>query len=355
VNRLWARVLAARGRERIVWSPLILLLRLTTPIYQWFSRRHLARRKAACSASWRAAVISIGNITVGGSGKTPVVLVLAQRFITAGQKVAIVHSGYGRKTAADVFIDYGHGPDVSVETTGDEVAMMALQLPEAAFAVGRNKKQMTVEADRRFSPDVIIIDDGYQRLDIRKKLDIVLINPHVLMQRPRLFPGGVLRESVETLERADAVFVITDDEPTNREETVATIRRYNTTAPVLPWRMFLDGVDSDGKTISLGQLTAGRPYLFAGLGSFTRMYDMVTRAGITPAGYRDFGDHYRYRPSDIERLQRLAGRSGADSYLTTAKDRVKLAHLEFDKPLHCLRLAMVPDDSAALDRLVGLG
>ncbi len=355
MKRVWARALTARGSNRLMWSPLILLLRLATPIYQWFSRRHLARRKAACSALWRATVISVGNITVGGSGKTPVVMYMAQKFIAAGKKVAIVHSGYGRKISDDVYIDYGRGSEYSIEATGDEVAMMAQQYSAAAFAVGRDKKLMTAETDRRFSPDVIIIDDGYQRLDIRKKLDIVVVGPRVLVERSRLFPGGVLRESLEALGRADAVFVITSGEPENRAQADAVIRRHNTGAPILHWRMFLDGAEGGGKTIDLEQLADMRPYLFAGIGSFARMYDMVTQAGIQPAGASEFGDHHEYRPSDIERLKRLAAQTGADGYLTTAKDLVKLADHTFDKPLYGLRLVVSPDDAVVLDRLIGLG
>lgn len=355
MKRVWARALTACGISRLLWSPLILLLRLATPIYQWFSRRQLAQREAACSALWHADVISVGNITVGGSGKTPVVMYLCQKIIASGKKVAVVHSGYGRRTADDLFIDYGHGSEFSVEAAGDEVAMMARRLPAAAFAVGRDKKRMTAEVDRRFSPDVIIIDDGYQRRDIRKKLDIVVINPRVLLERAHLFPGGMLRESMETLRRADAVFVITGGEPENRVQTEAVIRRYNAAAPILHWRMFLDGAESDGKTIGLERLAGKRPYLFAGLGSFARMYDMVTRAGIRLAGASEFDDHHEYRQADVERLKRLAARSGADGYLTTAKDLVKLADRAFDMPMYCLRLAVLPEDAAALDRLVGLG
>lgn len=353
MNRLWTHAMAARGGGRIVWLPVILLLHLATPFYQWFSRRHLARRRAACSASWRATVISVGNITVGGSGKTPVTLYLAQRFIAAGKKVAIVHSGYGRKSAEDLFVDFGQGPKFSVDATGDEVATMAQRIPAAAFAVGRNKKFMTAEADRRFSPDVIVIDDGFQRLDIRKNLDIVIVNPDMLRQSPRLFPGGSLREPFDALGRADAVFIMVADRLEKFEEVETAVRRHNSAAPILHWWMFLDGAEEDGKTVGLEHLAARRPYLFAGIGSFARMYDMVTRAGITPVGWHDFGDHHRYRDSDVERLQRRAENTGADSYLTTAKDKVKLAHRRFDKPLYCLRLAVAPGDPAALDRLVG--
>lgn len=354
MSRLWAKATAARGWSRALWSPLILLLRLTTPIYQWFSRRHLARRKASCSPVGRATVISVGNITVGGSGKTPVVIHMAERLLAHGKKVAIVHSGYGRRSEEDVFVEYDQGPNCAVDTIGDEVAMMTRRLPTAAFAVGRDKKNVAGEADRRFAPDVIIIDDGYQRLDIQKNLDIVVISPDVLAGRARLFPGGILRERLETLERAHAVFIMHADEIMLRERIDAAARGFNAAAPMIHWRLTLDGAETDGKVVGLESMRGLRPYLFAAIGSFPRMYDMVTRAGIQPAGWFDFGDHHRYTDADGERLRHVAERCGADAYLTTPKDAVKLGGLRFDRPVYTLRLAAEPLDTEALDRLMEL-
>lgn len=354
MSRLWAKATAARRWSRALWSPLILLLRLTTPIYQWFSRRHLARRKASCSPVGQAKVISVGNITVGGSGKTPVVIHIAERLIGLGRKVVIVHSGYGRRSQETVFVEYGMGPDCAVDAVGDEVAMMARRMPMVAFAIGRDKKQVAIQADRQFAPDVIIIDDGYQRLDIQKNLDIVVIGPDILAGQAHLFPGGILRERLETLERAHAVFIMHADEIMLRERIEAAARQVNAAAPMIHWRLTLDGAETDGKVVGLESMRGLRPYLFAAIGSFPRMYDMVTRAGIQPAGWFDFGDHHRYTDADVERLRHVAERCGADTYLTTAKDAVKLGGLRFDRPAYTLRLAVEPEDTAALDRILEL-
>lgn len=354
MNRLWTKVMAACGWRRTLWSPLILLLRLTTPIYQWFSRRHLARRQACRSLVGRAKVISVGNITVGGSGKTPVVMHIAEKLIERGRKVVVVHSGYGRRSQENVLVEYGKGPDCVVDAVGDEVAMMARRMPMAAFAVGGDKKQVAGEADWRFSPDVLVIDDGYQRLDIRKNLDIVLISPDVLGGRAHLFPGGILRERLKTLARAHAVFIMHADEIMLRERIEAAARGINAAAPILHWRLTLDRAEIDGKIIGLESLLSLRPYLFAAIGSFPRMSGMVTRAGIRPVGWYDFGDHHRYIQADVERLRHAAKRCGADAYLTTAKDAVKLDGLRFDKPVYTLRLAAAPEDPAALSRILEL-
>ncbi|NMC42886.1 MAG: tetraacyldisaccharide 4'-kinase, partial [candidate division Zixibacteria bacterium] len=226
------------------------------------------------------------------------------------------------------------------------------RMPTAAFAVGRDKKQVGGEADRRFAPDVIIIDDGYQRLDIQKNLDIVVISPDIFAGQARLFPGGILRERLETLERAHAVFIIHADEIMLRERIDAAARGFNAAAAILHWRLTLDGAETNGEIIGLESLLGLRPYLFAGIGSFPRMYGMVTHAGIQPAGWHDFGDHHRYTQADIERLPRAAERCRADTYLTTAKDAVKLGGLRFDRPVYTLRLAAQPVETEALNRML---
>ena len=166
MKRFWELATSARGWDRVYCFPFIILFRLITPLYQAVSRRHLTQRRKRCSRDWRAQVISVGGVTVGGSGKTPIVMSLAQRLIAVGKKVVVVHSGYGRAGKSELLIPYGRGGDSPLDLMGDEVAMMARMVPSLGFGVGRDKKGMLTRADRELSPDAIIIDDGYQRLDI---------------------------------------------------------------------------------------------------------------------------------------------------------------------------------------------
>lgn len=361
MKRFWELVVNARGADRIYCLPFLLLFRLVTPLYQFFSRRQLRSRRDACSGEWQTKVISVGNITVGGSGKTPVVMYLAQRLLAAGERVAIVHSGYGRKRADNLLFDSEQGKAYPVDQLGDEVAMMARMLPNTVFAVGRDKKKMVMLADREYRPGVILIDDGYQRLDIRKNVDIAvvaaeLLNPDAPGRRSRchLFPGGTLRERMSSLARADALFVTGTARELSLIKDVAMLRTYNSEAPMASWELTLAEVEHEGNIFPLDTLRERRPYLFAGIGSYERLTNMIGESALTISGDYSFGDHADYDRSDFEMLRRLSDGAGADCYLTTAKDRVKLPSGGLDKPLYCLLLQAQPIDPHVVDGLLGL-
>ena len=361
MRRFWELVINARGRDRIYCLPFLLLFHLITPLYQFFSRRQLRSRHEACSGGWQARVISVGNITVGGSGKTPIVICLAQRLLSAGKKVAIVHSGYGRKKTDDLLFDSAKGKDYPIERIGDEVAMMARMLPNVAFSVGRDKKKMVTLADREHKPDVILIDDGYQRLDIKKDLDIAVIGVELLTrdtsvrkQRLHLFPGGILREPMSALARADAFFMTGSAPDLSLVKDVVSLRTFNSRAPIVSWELALAEVEHDGNVLPVETLRERRPYLFAGIGSYDRLKNMLKDLDLSLAGDYGFGDHVDYDRSDLEMLKRLADGAGADCYLTTAKDRVKLPPGGLDKPLYCLLLRAQPTDRHVVDGLLGL-
>ncbi|MCK5126332.1 MAG: tetraacyldisaccharide 4'-kinase [candidate division Zixibacteria bacterium] len=353
MNKFWEVVVNSQGTNRFYCFPFLLLFRILTPIYQYFSRKNLLNRKNRCSREWKAKVISIGNITVGGSGKTPLILRLAKRFISMGKKVVIVHSGYGRTSKEDVIIPYNSKDEYTVNSIGDETAMMRVKLPQAGFAIGRDKKNILKRADRELAPDVVLIDDGYQRLDIEKDIDIALISPEILETNPdsrqkkrlRLFPSGILREPMKALSRADALFLFDFKENANEKEVFGK-RVYH-------WRLAFEGISQNGKVISDDEREKIRPYLFTGIGSFDRMQAMIENYEITVMGAHNFGDHYSYNKLDFEMLRDLRIESKADSYLTTAKDLVKLPSEGLDKPVYCLELGVHPVDEGSINRLFG--
>jgi len=356
VRRLWEIVIASRGADRFYCFPFLAFFRLVAPVYQFFSRRHLHRRSKKRSRDWDARVISIGGITVGGAGKTPIVQYLADMLVADGRKVAIVHSGYGRKRNEDRIIGCGETPGMDAALLGDEAAMLARSVPSAAFAVGRDKKRMLMEIDASHKPAVAIIDDGFQRLDIAKEIDMAIIPASILIHthdrhiRRTLhpFPRGILRERPQALKRADVIGITGSEDEISAAADTGWIREYGRGKPVIRWIFELAGAECDGKEISLDELRKREPYLFAGIGSYPRLLKMVRAANIPLVGEYSLGDHFEYDRLDIEMLARLGSSAGADCYLTTAKDVVKLPTDAFDKPLFCLRLAVRP---AERDRL----
>lgn len=353
MNKFWEIVINSRGKDRFYCFPFLFLFRLLTPIYQYFSRRHLRKRQQERSREWTARVISIGNITVGGSGKTPIIVRLATEFMAAGKKVVIVHSGYGRESKADFIIPAHSSEEYTPGQIGDETAMMRRMLPSAGFAVGKNKKAMVKAADTELSPDIILIDDGFQRLDIAKDLDIAIVSGDLFPDRDnkaarkklRLFPSGILRESVEALKRADMLFAINHPE----REMTARLDERGISKPVYGWRLSFAGIYKDDKRVSPDEADALEPFLFAGIGSFDRLLDMTAAEGMNIRGSHNFGDHYEYDAVDFEHLRDLRINAKADCYLTTAKDVVKLPSGGLDAPLYCLELDATPLD----ERLIG--
>ncbi len=355
MRRFWEIIISAEGSNRFYCFPFICLFWCITPLYQLLSRYNLKKRKSRCSRDWNSKLISIGSIMVGGSGKTPLTIWLARRFIDSGKKVVVLHSGYGRKIDdKDIIIGYNQTGQYSLNQIGDETAMMIGEIPEAGFAIGSDKKKMLIKADQKLSPDIIIIDDGFQRLDIEKDIDIAVIDQSTLSNfknglnesNQRLFPSGKLREPLSALKRADSLFVIgtnssSDFSPQNELSEKRTVY----------WRAEILGVICDGKVLPLDILKEHKPFLFAGLGSYDRLLTMLESNGIELAGEYNFGDHHDYDKSDIEHLKDMARIKGAkaDCYLTTAKDMVKLSDMKFDLPVYCLVFSVEPHDMSALD------
>lgn len=363
MRRLWEIVVTSKGGDRFYCFPFLAVFWLATPIYQFFSRRHLRARLRRRSREWRAKVLSVGGITVGGAGKTPIVAYLAEMFISQGKKTAIVHSGYGRRHTKDQIIDYGEGREFTVADIGDEAAMLMRMIPQAAYAVGKDKKRMTALVDRECNPDVIIVDDGFQRLDMEKDNDIAVLNASAVRPFPdryfmrlwRLFPRGVLRESWDSLARADAVFVTGMESESVGMNTAAWFTDAVGEKPLVRWAFELAGATCDGKDVSLDEVRAMKPYLFAGIGSYARLLRMVEDAGIRLCGDYNFGDHFDYDKLDIDMLRRMAAARNADCYLTTAKDAIKLSADAFDKPLYSLRLTVRPLESDLLREIIARG
>ncbi|MEZ5359904.1 MAG: tetraacyldisaccharide 4'-kinase [Candidatus Zixiibacteriota bacterium] len=355
MSKFWEVIINSRGKDRFYCFPFLFLFRIIAPVYQLFSRQNLEKRKMRCSREWKARVISIGNITVGGSGKTPIIVRLARGFLAAGKKIAIVHSGYGRESKDDFIIPANSSETFTPKQIGDETAMMRLMLPSVGFAVGRNKKAMVIAADRELAPDIILIDDGFQRLDIEKDVDIAIVSSELFPEcddkagrkKLRLFPAGILREQISALERAHVIFSVTDS-----EQLASNLIAYSIDKPVFDWQMRFAGIYRGDKKIADETIRQLKPLVFAGIGSFGRMLEMIEQEGIPVKRSHNFGDHYRYDTLDFEHLKYMREEAKADCYLTTAKDLVKLPPIGLDAPLYCLAFDATPLDENIFSRLM---
>ncbi|MBI4444114.1 MAG: tetraacyldisaccharide 4'-kinase [Acidobacteria bacterium] len=274
-----------------------------------------------------AKVISVGNLSFGGTGKTPLTIWLGNRLQEAGLRVSILTRGYRRRSRQAVQILASGTEQEQARDSGDEVQLYLRHLPApVGIAASRYEAGRLLEA--QFAVDVHLLDDGFQHLALARDLDLVLIdagNPWGARNGlPRL-----LRESPSALKRAHAI-VLTRCESAEVPQLNAlrtSLEQFNPHALFFAARTRLVAFcdPTQNTTVSIGEMQTRRPVAFCGLGHPENFFAMLERAGITVTGSETFSDHHRYSVQDVAQLEKLAGRQGADCLLTTEKDLVNLS------------------------------
>jgi tetraacyldisaccharide 4'-kinase len=203
LEQLWKKII--RRKPYSLWALPAFVLWLASFVY----RLGFILKKLILGDPIRVGVpvLSVGNITVGGSGKTPIVARLAQDLLAQGVHVGIVSSGYGRPEPVPILAPGYRVQEMEVAHTGDEVMLLALQLPSAVFSVDASKWQAAQKLAATGDVDVIILDDGFQHFRLARDLDLVTYDAGLKKQLLQPFPYGMLRESTRALERADIIIV----------------------------------------------------------------------------------------------------------------------------------------------------
>ena len=329
-----------------------LMLLPLNPLY----RGAVALRAAAYDRQWLrqrrldVPVISVGNLTFGGTGKTPMVVALVRDLIHRGRKPAVLTRGYRRNTDHQLVL-VGPDPRQTVAEAGDEPLEMARRLPGVPVVVDADRSRAGVEA-QRLGADVVVLDDGFQHLQLARDLDLVLLDAGDPWGGGRLPPLGRLREPMSALARADAVVVT--KVPADHEPTVAAIaeqvRGLRPGIPVVAARTRITRIRQPDRGWSEPEVLAGAPvFAFAGLGRPQGFAEVLETAGAEVVGCHWFPDHHVYHSDDLVELAAEAERAGG-TLVTTAKDAVKL---DDDAPVWVVEVEMVPVDST-WDELWGL-
>jgi len=308
-----------------------------------------------------ATVISVGNLTTGGTGKTPMVLWIAERLLAEGKKVGILTRGYrGEKIAVPSSSNSQAAPTSAATRTSDEVRLLQSRLgPRVHFGVGANRYEQGREL-AKLGVNWFVLDDGFQHLQLARDVDIVLIDATNPFSGGRLLPAGHLREPRSALSRAD-IIVITRS--THAPAIESAIRR-DSSAPIFYARPKLDAIHSltDGH---LGGAVApdALPKLFAfcGIGNPAAFLDDLRTWGLDIGGHKFFPDHHRYTDKDDQEILQLASEAGASGLICTEKDLYNLHAIYYGKPptFYCSISMQIdqPDDfwrsvqSAAFSRL----
>jgi len=269
----------------------------------------------------RAPVISVGNLTTGGSGKTPLVGALARLLIEMGERPAILSRGYARRQPADGVVVVSDGTSIrsDLARAGDEPLMLAQSIEGAAVLVSPSRYLAGRLAEARFGCSVHLLDDGFQHLELARDVDL-LVTPPSDFDDLRTLPFGRFRESIESAAAADAVFVPVDEGMTP-EEMAGRLH----VAQAFGFERTLDTprlVEPPGVRVGA---TPSRAYAVAGIARPERFFADLEKAGWQLTGTLRFRDHHRYSAGDVADIARAAERSAADLVLTTEKDMVRLS------------------------------
>lgn len=295
-------------------------------------------------------VVSVGNLTFGGTGKTPMVIALVNDLVERGRRPAVLTRGYGRATAEPLVLT---GPEVRVSAAeaGDEPLELAERLPGVPVVVDADR----IRGGRRavaLGADIVILDDGFQHLRLQRDLDLILLDAGDPWGGGRLPPRGRLREPVTAIGRASAVVITKVDPAADQppQDIVRRIARIRLDMPIFAARLVPQRVRTGEDWTDPTVLRGRKVFAVAGLGRPEGFRTLLEAAGAEVVGRRWFGDHHPYDVRDREWIVREAQKHGA-VVVTTAKDAVKLDPLE---GLWVVETAMQPLEGG-WDRLWSLG
>jgi tetraacyldisaccharide 4'-kinase len=253
-------------------------------------------------------------MVVGGSGKTPVVAALAELLTTAGHRPAILSRGYRRRSTGVIVVSDGTGPGVGVDESGDEPQMLARDLVGVPVIVAADRSHAGRVAIERFDSTVLILDDGFQHLQLERTVDLLVLSSADL--REKVLPSGRLREPLSAARMADAVLAYgSASEAQQLGATVGVARAYGVSTRYLPLRSL-----SGSGTLP----PSTRIAVAVGIARPERVFDALRQLGHDIAHERVFPDHHWFTAADVRAVEGAARAAGAAGVVTTAKDAVRL-------------------------------
>ena len=312
------------------------------------TRLSLYRRGTFHSTKLGRPVISVGNITTGGTGKTPLVEWVARTVAAAGKKVCILTRGYGRDNPDRmVVVSDGKTVIATPSEAGDEPFLMATNLVGVA-AVISNADRVAAgnEAIKQFDSDCFVLDDGFQHLRVERDLNIVTIDATNPWGGGHLLPYGHLREPLSGLNRADCIVITRTDQVNNIKDLHTEIRRHAADVPIFDSRMRTSRITA---LHQFSEALVPPVAAFCAVGNPRSFFNAIEYASVLQ---KSFADHHRYSQRDIDSFAEDARRAGANSLITTAKDAVKLRSLSFSLPCYVLEIEPQIENADELIRLI---
>lgn len=325
-------------------------------------RNHLYERGILESFDLGARTISVGNLTTGGTGKTPLVAYIAKIFAARGEIVCVLTRGYGRQDPSKrVLVSDGKTVLADAETAGDEPYELAQKLVGKTIVIADADRVAAAEwAKRKFGITRFILDDGFQHRRARRDLDIVCVDATSPFGGSKMLPAGRLREPIENLKRADAIVITRADLAENLSDLRSEISNLRSDIPIFEVKnriarlvsidRFLDekGLANREPSVSefdTAKFAGQKAMAFCALGNPESFYRLLRRSGFNLAETRSFRDHHKYSQIEISTIEGSAALSGSQFLVTTAKDAVKLSDIKFEIPCYVVEIDMDINDT----------
>lgn len=343
----WTRALL------LVLAPLEWLFRAGVVLRAWAYERGILPKFRAASP-----VVSVGNVALGGAGKTPVTLAIASRLLARGRRVAILSRGYGAKRSDARIVSDGRSRLLSASEAGDEPAMLARRMPEAAVLCGPRRAVLAEMASGEMHVNAFVLDDGFQHRALERDLDVVVIDASNPFGNGRLLPRGPNREPLGALGRAGLVWLSHADEASKGElERLRALARESTgRAPVESRHAPVDVFDGSlERSLGLSSLRGVRALMLCGIARPEGFRRTVESLGATVVVERLYPDHHVFREDELDEAFRALGKAECAVVVLTEKDAVRLTPARaFDPRLRVIRVdAEILSGEDELDAAIG--
>ena len=325
------------------------------------ARSALYRKGFFKSFSLGAPTVSIGNITVGGTGKTPLVAFVAEFLAERGEKVCILTRGYKRENPGQrIVVSDAERVLADVRQAGDEPFELARKLlGKAVIIADKNRARAGRWAREKFGVTAFVLDDGFQHLRVRRDLDIVCIDATNPFGNYKVLPNGILRETLQNLRRANAIVITRANLAKNLENLKSEISSLNKNCPIFISNNKISDLvelnefhEESQRTKDKGQRTKDKSLAFCALGNPGNFFDQLKQDNFNLAATEMFPDHHFYTQNDIEKLESEAKQNKAKILITTAKDGVKLDKLRFSMPCYVVENTPVFEDEQGFRRVI---
>jgi tetraacyldisaccharide 4'-kinase len=304
-------------------------------------------------------VISIGNVTHGGTGKTPMVEYIARYLGEEGYRAVILTRGFSRRSRGRRALNVsGSSPESAkaFEEYGDEPLMLARALPEVPVIIDSNRYEAGLWAEREIKPDVLILDDGFQHLALERDLNILLLDATDPFGGFEMSPFGRLREPLFALRRADAVIITRADHPLDQAQTLAIIRYFcGEKVPV----MYVYSTISHLRHLASNEIYEAKEFagwnvsVLSGIGNPRAFSRDILQTGMGIVSEHFFADHHAFTEQEVRDVMAAAREAGADAIVTTEKDAVRLEGFSLgDIPVYAARLMIQSEDEVRLKSLL---